>query len=597
MSRAAIVIGVNKTTALAELRGAVSDAEEFAEWIELKQGFQTKLLTDKNGGKVSFNAIFEEVKRIVDARTYSQLVIYFSGHGVQNIGSEIWLLSGAPENSREAIGLEPSIMAARESGLTNVVFISDACRSIPDTMELNHIDGGSIFPNKSPNRTTRPDVDRFFATLPSSVAIESVKAGDAARRGGVFTNKFIGVHHDTPLQHVMCKEENGEAIEVVTNREVKKFVRELVEDAVHEIAPQASQLPDAILESLDAYTGRVERTAPVDRPDRRIILHSELEGRMAIEVDSPENFERPQRPSVSGIAQEVVASALSEKQSPLLSQDAQALDKEAGLSSAIERYLAPIRMDHFETRTGFSVIGAKIRDVLSSKFAVVQLPDGFKLGPENPIETKKAASVLIRFEDGSGTVVPGLEGYLGYIFVENGVVVNVNYVPSSNSRRWPGYQDKKVEIERLRASVAAAAKLGVFQVSPNSGGEFGNRIRQMKAIDPTLGLYAAYAYASAGLIDQIASVAMLMRDDLSAELFDVAMLERMDVDARKQSQIPIVPFCPMLRQGWSFLEQRKTQLSDIVRQARQWVRPGLWTTFAPEGMSRLIDAFKKGNLP
>src|ERR1700760_2804696 len=131
MSRVAIVIGVNKPKSPGALKGAVSDAKAFADWIQ-KQGFEiaTPFIDDQN--PVTFANIFAEVQRIVDARTYSQAVIYFAGHGLQGGGSEIWLLSGAPDNPGEAISLEASVMAARESGLANVVFISDACRSIPN---------------------------------------------------------------------------------------------------------------------------------------------------------------------------------------------------------------------------------------------------------------------------------------------------------------------------------------------------------------------------------------------------------------------------------------------------------------------------------
>src|SRR6266436_2045107 len=184
MSRLAIVIGVNKPKAPAPLKGAVEDAKKIAAWID-KQGFEVKSFTD-DVAPVTFASIFAEVERAVDARTYSQIVIYFAGHGLQNGGSEIWLLSGAPNNPNEAISVEVSVMAARESGLQSVVFISDACRSVPSGMPDSNVFGISIFPNEALNRQTRPEVDRLFATLPSLVAVEAAKADDKARRGGVF---------------------------------------------------------------------------------------------------------------------------------------------------------------------------------------------------------------------------------------------------------------------------------------------------------------------------------------------------------------------------------------------------------------------------
>jgi hypothetical protein len=154
-------------------------------------------------------------------------------------------LSSAPKNAAEAIALEPSI-----------------CRSIPDTLEYSRIAGASIFPNKPLNRPKRPKVDRFFATLPSLVAVESAKANDEGRRGGIFTRELIGVYRNTPRAFVERVQENGQPVEVVTNRMLDELVKQAVEDAAFDVVPQAGQLPDAIVESVKDYMGRVERVSP-----------------------------------------------------------------------------------------------------------------------------------------------------------------------------------------------------------------------------------------------------------------------------------------------------------------------------------------------
>jgi hypothetical protein len=149
-------------------------------------------------------------------------------------------------------------MAARESGLTSVVFISDACRSIPNNLQSSRLDGNSIFPNRQLNRRTRPEVDRLFATLPSLVAVEAAKADDNARREGVFTREFMLSYRDPPAALIEQRMEAGQSFEIVTNRKLKDLVRTLVEDAAFAAAPQSAQLPEFILESVDAYVGRVE---------------------------------------------------------------------------------------------------------------------------------------------------------------------------------------------------------------------------------------------------------------------------------------------------------------------------------------------------
>jgi hypothetical protein len=75
------------------------------------------------------------------------MVIYFSGHGFVLQSSEYWMLSDALEDPNAAISLDDSIVHARKSAIPNVVFISDACRSAPESLQLTQIHGSVIFPN------------------------------------------------------------------------------------------------------------------------------------------------------------------------------------------------------------------------------------------------------------------------------------------------------------------------------------------------------------------------------------------------------------------------------------------------------------------
>jgi hypothetical protein len=575
MNRAAVVIGVNKTTGLPELTGAASDAVRFADWLT-NQGYVTTKFVDRlddgTAKSVTFNEIFAEVKRIVEAQTFSQLAIYFAGHGFQSNGSEVWLLSGAPDNAREAIGLEASVLAARESGLNSVVFVSDACRSIPGTLQDSRIDGGSIFPNRPLARATRPDVDRFFATLPSLVAVAAANANDAARRNGVFTREFRRAYRNPADKFVAKITEKGVSVEVVTNRSLKKLLQISVEDAVHEVAPKAGQLPDAIVESDDAYVGRVVRTR----------LFGAAEG-------AEHSLQAPAM-SVAEAVRNVIDAAPGHGAAAQVSAESQSIDAQIGLSLAIDRLAGPVLVDHFESETGFSVADATISNAWSTKFRI-ELRDGRSVVLWDD-HNHRVGTVLIQFSNGSGTLVPGLRGYIGHIVVDRGAIANVNFLPSTNSQRWLNFGARLQELDRLRASVAAASGLGMFRVPTKDAGQFADTIRELKGADPSLGLYAAYAYSSVGLANQVESVRDYMRRDLGVDLFDVAMLSRRGVSASDE----VVPICPMLRQGWSLTGVTEAKLSPLMEEARKSLLPGLWTTFAPDGMALLIDAANKGEL-
>jgi hypothetical protein len=208
----------------------------------------------------------------------------------------------------------------------------------------------------------------------------------------------------------------------------------------------------------------------------------------------------------------------------------------------------------------------------------IQSPAIIRLNPQN----RPATSLLLEFDDGGGTVVAALQGYIGAVTVQNGLVINVNYTPSRTNARWS--QADYDSVNTLRATVASAARFGTFRIEGSAeersakAARFADRIRVFKAIDPSLGLYAAYAYAEAGIRGEIQSVHSIMRNDLSADVFDVAMLAGA-LSGGPLDRTRVVPFCPMLAQGWSWLRVRGVTLSPNALRARDDLRPALWTTF------------------
>ena len=194
MNSAAVVIGVDRTGGLTPLQAAAGGAVEIAGWLG-QDGYEVSLLTD-SAAPVTRKAILEAVTAIVDRATYDKLVIYFAGHGYVNSASELWLLSGAPDDPGEAVDETLSAEMARGSGIANVVFISDCCRSIPATLLGQRVNGGSIFPNRTKGNVDT-EIDHFFATQPGTAAIEA-KLAEAAKATGLFTRVLQDSHTDPP---------------------------------------------------------------------------------------------------------------------------------------------------------------------------------------------------------------------------------------------------------------------------------------------------------------------------------------------------------------------------------------------------------------
>jgi hypothetical protein len=114
----------------------------------------------------------------------------------------------------------------------------------------------------------------------------------------------------------------------------------------------------------------------------------------------------------------------------------------------------------------------------------------------------------------------------------------------------------------------------------------------MKAVDPTLGLYADYAYAQSGHVEGIKSVYGIMRRALEPMVFDIALLAGR-IDAQRDG---IAPFCPMLAQGWALLDAQGVELPAAVRAAGRHLTPSLWTTFARDGVELLWQAIDQGDI-
>src|SRR5690349_16838550 len=136
--RGAVFIGVSQAGRLPRLEAAIAGVAKMREWATVDQGFDessVKVITDATG-PVTVRNIKTAVSELLTNTGLEQILIYFAGHGVNLGGAEYWLLSGAPADSDEAVNLDGSVSLARMSGVPHVVFISDACRTAADGVQM-----------------------------------------------------------------------------------------------------------------------------------------------------------------------------------------------------------------------------------------------------------------------------------------------------------------------------------------------------------------------------------------------------------------------------------------------------------------------------
>lgn len=600
--RAAVVIGVDRTGGLADLAGAAKGAIEVGQWLT-SEGYAVTVLTDSNGGKVTFTAVFDAVQAYLQRGGIDALVIYFAGHGYFSVGTEIWLLSGAPANPNEAIHLEQSkIAASNGSGIRNVVFIADTCRSVPITLEANSVRGGSIFPMRT--LPVQTDVDTLYATLPGDVAVEV--AEDAARRdyNGLFTTALTKLHAEgvSEDQVAIVAGDNG-PITVLPNRYLRKLLPERFAAEVDRLRAMISQTPALKIESdVPFYIARTKvRQAASDAAisvrggagaKSNMTVHSA--GRSAGADIAAGNEERGLMAAARDLINRGALTAAPTIVKPGDDRAVLQLEREA----RAHRDAQP--EGGFETQCGVLVTGSSIVEAvpIGGVFAEIEDPGS----PDNRVRIQNApgdygpshtfGSIAVRFADGTGTILAAIPGYIAALVVRGEGIEGVSYAPAPHSPRWDKYENSKHLAEERRAIAATAARHGILAMDRDEARKFANLVRVGKAFDPTLGIYAALAYGNVGLRTDARSVLQYMQKDLRANLLDVWLFA--GADPNERSKYPLLPPCPMLSQAWDYCAPYGFDLPPVLANANR--RQTLWTTFVPEAMDAIMAAARKGDL-
>jgi hypothetical protein len=564
MKRAAVVIGVDRTGDLPMLAAAARGAADFGGWCK-SQRIDTTILTDADNCKVTIKDIRDAIRKFVDKRTYTQLILFFAGHGIlKSPDEEYWLLSDAPGEEYEAVNLVQSVSYARNTPFKHIVFISDACRTVPQTARLSAVKGMGVFQNLG-LKNVRPKIDQYYATAPADPAYEAPLA-DAISIGGIFTRDLLrGLKGEVP-----SVPENSQGKWFVTTRGLDPYLMKEVPASAAKVKRTLRQIPEVRGESnLPLFMASLDDWAPM---------------RKGIPPPSPRLDISPKP-----LANEL--ELLQKKRRSIIAVGGRS--KSRRFDAAVEEILNTKGRQGFESGAGFSVVGAKVSSASAKPgrcdLFVEDQTQQVRIWPVARTGTKLTtpASVLLEFEDGRGTILAAWPGLVGTVLVKDGRVVNVNYTPARHTPEYKQYEMRAAQIEQRRALVAAAARSGRFRLNAEHANQDANYLRTVKKFDPTLGLYAAYAYAQVGAIDEIVDVMEYMRGDHGSVPFDVALLAR-----KLGEQKDFVPFCPMLTQGWAYLEPKAPRLNLAARRAWSHLVPSLWTTFDQRGVKELRAVFK-----
>lgn len=581
--RAAVVIGVDKAGSLPKLNAAASGATQFADWLE-GEGFAVSRFVDGDDRPpVRVNPIFEAIDGIVRQGTVDQLVIYFSGHGFLNSYRELWMLSGAPNNPNQAISLVECERLSKRTGIPNVVFISDACRSTATSLAADSVRGSVIFPAPPGGGAVQTKVDMFMATQEGDPAYEVGVAESTNNHYGIYTQSFLEAFRKPEDDMVT---QLGD-LEVVLNKDLEGWLSRDVNRRAQLASLTLQQRPETNVLS-EQYIGKVNRASTGDE--------------ISLPAPEPTIAEATTLAFTSRGFGSLAGTSLSNETAVRESSQTEALNRANGLVQAAEDLSKPMLTPGltgypppagwgWAYNTTLAVYGAKVAEIYTNRrfatarrvmFAPVEQVDRINID----LRDQQPATVAVRFEDGSGTVVAGLQSYMGTIVVEDGRVVSVTYHRTA--------EDEDRRVIQLRGLVAASARYGTFRIGGRDSGDraaaLADAIRVAKRVDPALGLYAAYAYSEADLLEQVRSVRSFMRHDINGQIFDVELLADELGGTSPAERDGIAPCCPMLSQGWGLLRISRVSLQRNIEAARDHIEPALWTTFRESGMNLVAEA-------
>jgi hypothetical protein len=597
-TRAAICIGVNRPGSLPPLQGAARGATDFADWAR-QQGCDTVLLTDDEGKSVPLGDVTKAVREFVTKGTYAQLFVYFSGHGfLKAPEAEYWLLSAAPEDPGEAVNLGLSIVYSRSCGIPHVVFVSDACRSLADA-KLMPVTGQTIFPYRQ-SPPPRPAVDTFYATHPGDPSYEGKLSDTDLRYAGIFTNCLLSTVAKPDVALVATIDEESTRVSVVFSDKLKVLETDVPLKAAR-VNIKLRQNPEVRAESHSPQffarlgpAAAAPPPAPAPPPSAPPMLPRGVPTTDKSSRAKPPETTRP----VGMVMAEVAESHFWSGEASPQRKDTIALAKE------VDQLAETHGRTHFETMTGLTVRGARVRAVDAPLWKHDVFPDPndltathVRLSEGVPPEQGEGGSLLLQLESNVCTVLAVIPGFIATVVADDTRILTVSYVPSDLNWRYQEYTRNAKELDRMRAFAAVASRHGQFVVKTERAASMAGRLRSMKYLDPTLGLYAAYAYGQAGIFDEVVSILRYMEEDTAAIPFDVAMLAaRQEPQRAKSLGHRLAPFCPMLTQGWSLLDAQNSLHRDLHAKLQSHLRPSLWSCFDTRGAELVLDAFASGGV-
>lgn len=588
--KVALAIGVSQSGNLTFLPAARIGAEEFARWAEL-QGFEVVRLIDGNSEEITAGRIYDALDEVLRARDVERLFVFFAGHGnSKGLDVDYWLLSPGARNSNEHVNVAASIRNARRSGVPHIAIFSDACRTMAGKAQQG-LEGSVVFPQGT--STTPIQLDQFYAAQAGHAAQEVVNDPDAVvddesleAAFGVFTRVLMDVLGGQDPDAIQGALIDGDEVHAVTAQSLTSVIQRDVSRMLLQIPGAANQIPDPrpasyipnILSEISRAPAGTDDSAPTTS-----VWDGVLTDRDALDVPPP--------PPPSG-AKVVVADASPPSPPPL--------PPDSSMDDEIERLFEAQGRDHFETQSGLTVVNSRVR---WAAVAGIKDEDVFEEGGAYHVRGRnsqdrdrdgfyRASSAILELDDDIFSAAMMMAGFIGTISVGSNGVEYVGYLPAPDSDFIDSYENvTEARLRNVMARVSAIARRGRFELAAMEAQEIADELRAYKHVNPTLGVFAAYAYDMAGRTDQVDDMLTYYEMRQQPVPYDILQLSSFDVE---DCPVPAATSFPLLTQGWAYLDP--WVVDERVWEARSHLAPTLYATIIGDTARALGQAILNGEI-
>jgi hypothetical protein len=583
----ALAIGIANAKGLDYLGGAVNGAHAFHNWAA-QCGYDSRLLTDEEQ-PVTIPRLRVELESLLapPGEKIHRLLLYFAGHGLIREAEEaLWLLSDWHVELR-AVAVEALKRRIYMHNVEQIAIFADSCRTLPPNIVVADLCADFVLgrgPVIGPKK--HPAIDKFVAAQDGSATF--MVPGDAPTEdrclfSGLLLESLWGLKPEafSPVQKDKITSRSlGTYLETEVPRLAERYQRQLF--------PVCSPtFPDGD----DIYFGAEPRPAPPvfppwPPPERIALVAAAAAG------DQGAHF---------GMLKETVV--------PTLGQSSRMID-------LLERARQQQRADAVSISSGVATEGRPVKALWTAQEIALQAFGranlwGFVNRSDNWLH--EAVPVLVEFDNGLFAATTAIPGFVATIACEDRGASALLY---------------RSEHEPIKESPAEAAIAAMENGALRSSDvtDLAVKLRQMKHIDPVLGVISAYLYDAIGDVDNIRRMAYYYVQHGQAIPYDIVLLAQIrgqwrgrllwvDVPAverkvpRTKAEArngwtygattpvsgPVAGVWPWMRQGWSFLEDpidvESTVIAPGLTEAIPYLSAARFATVTAAGAALLARIF------